>query len=262
MKYVKLFEEYITNISENITITPRYAGMYFDGIKKRLGAKKINLKQINDLTAVDFDDKLRLFVKGNEIIGYNVDMSDDVFELGKTIKSFSDIEMNLKLFGKTGKPISNPNQVKNTVSITEELPKGVKELKDGLTIEEINKKFKWLLKADFTGAVIGKSNVTKNTIVWYEGTWNDGIWVDGYWAKGIFNNGTWKDGQWNGGTFNGGTWEDGYWFDGTFINSIWKDGHWRTGTWINGTWEEGRWEYGVWKSGKWLDQSKPEPNNR
>ena len=95
--------------------------------------------------------------------------------------------------------------------------KGIKELRDGLTLEGIQRHYPWLLKAKIEDAVIGEQN---NKLKWYEGTWFFGIWEDGIW-------------------------EDGCWVDGTWVN-----GAWNGGTWIRGTWESGTWDAGVWLSDK------------
>jgi hypothetical protein len=108
MKHIKLFEQFITEdlpVNENISITPRWANVFFDGIKKRIGAKRVNIDKLGDMATIDFDDKLRLFAKNNQVIGYNLDMSEAPLELGKTINSFGDIERNIKLFSGNDKPL-------------------------------------------------------------------------------------------------------------------------------------------------------------
>jgi len=106
--YIKLFEQFIAedlHVNENISITPRWANVFFDGIKKRIGAKRVNIDKLGDMATIDFDDKLRLFAKDNQIIGYNLDMSETPLELGKTINSFGDIERNIKLFSGNDRPL-------------------------------------------------------------------------------------------------------------------------------------------------------------
>lgn len=122
---------------------------------------------------------------------------------------------------------------------TEILPYGVKELQDGLTVEELKSKFPWILKAKIKDAVIGEFN---GNLVWYDGTWKGG---------------TWKGGEW----FNG-TWEDGTWEDGTWDKGTWKNGTWDKGTWCDGQWLNGTWTSGTWERGKWLDKNNPHPNER
>ena len=118
---------------------------------------------------------------------------------------------------------------------------GIKELRDGLTIEEIKTKYSWLLKARMKDAVIGESqgylvwyNGTWKGGIWLDGTWKSGAWYDGYWANGIWDNGTWIDGIWDNGIWESGTWRNGTWRDGTWISGIWKDGEWRGGKDGNG----------------------------
>ena len=115
---------------------------------------------------------------------------------------------------------------------------GIKELRDGLTIEIIESKFPWILKAKIKDAVIGQG---QGKIIWYGGTWKNGTWEDGAWVLG-----TWKDGEWNGGIWLNGRWEDG----------TWESGRWERGTWKNGTWYGGIWKDGVWSS------SELHPNER
>ena len=75
---------------------------------------------------------------------------------------------------------------------TEVLPKGIKELRDGLTVERLKSDYPWVLKAKIKDAVIGQ--YPNGSIIWYEGTWFDGEWKEGYWKGG-----TWKKGIWEGG---------------------------------------------------------------
>ncbi len=108
MEYIKLFEQFIAEdlpVNENISITPRWVSVFFDGIKKRIGAKRVSIDKLGDMATIDFDDKLRLFAKDNQVIGYNLDMSEAPLELGKTINSFGDIERNIKLFSGNDKPL-------------------------------------------------------------------------------------------------------------------------------------------------------------
>jgi len=145
----------------------------------------------------------------------------------------------------------------------------IKELKDGLTYDQIEEKFPWLFAANFSDAVLGLD--VNKYLYWYSGTWNSGtwkygIWEDGTWKGGIWYNGgwkggtwydgtwedgTWKDGTWEGGTWKGGTWKGGTWHDGTWKGGTWKDGMWRHGTWEKGVWEAGRWKNGTWEGGTW-----------
>lgn len=80
---------------------------------------------------------------------------------------------------------------------------GIKELRDGLTLEILKEKHSWILAAEIENAILGLKD---DTIIWYDGTWEAGIWEDGLWKNGI-----WK----------AGVWEDGYWYDGTWITGKW-----------------------------------------
>jgi len=131
MKYIKLFEEFVAEdlpVNENISITPRWTNVFFDGIKKRIGAKRVNIDRLGNMTTIDFDDKLRLFAKDNQIIGYNLDMSEAPLELGKTINSFGDIERNIKLFSGNDKPLKGKPVAQ--VQLPEIASDGTKEWKN------------------------------------------------------------------------------------------------------------------------------------
>lgn len=105
---------------------------------------------------------------------------------------------------------------------------GIKELRNGLTLEILKEKHSWILVAKIENAILGLKD---DTIIWYNGTWEFGIWESGIWK-----NGWWEDGIWKDGTWEKGKWENGWWEDGT-----WKDGIWKNGTWKNGTWITGKW---------------------
>lgn len=79
---------------------------------------------------------------------------------------------------------------------------GIKELRDGLTISELQNDYPWLLKANIEDAVIGINEY--KFLIWYDGKWN------------------------------GGTWEEGHWYGGTFSGGYWYSGHWHNGKWENG----------------------------
>ena len=105
---------------------------------------------------------------------------------------------------------------------------GIKELRDGLTIEIIESKFPWVLKAKIKDAVLGQS---QRKILWYSGTWLNGTRKNGTWLNGTWKNGTWNYGWWYKGTWENGTWKDGWWHNGTWLSGTWKDGVWLNGTW-------------------------------
>ncbi len=155
---------------------------------------------------------------------------------------------------------------------TKEVTYGIKELKDGLTLEIIKQKFDGILDPSVTvkDAIIGYDS-KEDKLIWYDGKWIQGyldnvIWVNGEfrgrlmnttWRGGIFKGGTtfnidWKDGTWESGTFNG-TWESGSWKTGVFEKGIWKDGTWESGDWYGKKWESGIWEGGIWHFGEWVN---------
>ena len=51
------------------------------------------------------------------------------------------------------------------------LPRGIKELKDGLTLEIIKTKFPWILNAKIKNAVLGFGGYQGSIIYWYDGKW-------------------------------------------------------------------------------------------
>ena len=110
--------------------------------------------------------------------------------------------------------------VAKTVRQSEELPKGIKELKDGLTIERIKKDFPWILEAKIQDAVIGLKG---KKLIWYDGTWKNGAWHNGYWYNGDWKKGTWYNGDWYNGTWEKGTWKGGTWESGAWLMGLDKD---------------------------------------
>lgn len=103
---------------------------------------------------------------------------------------------------------------------------GIAELLNGLTLESIKKKYRWVLKAKFREAILGEIN---NRLIWYDGywdggEWNDGIWVEGVWYSGAWKNGKWYSGTWTTGQWRGGSWYGGEWHSGVYFNGIeWTD---------------------------------------
>lgn len=130
-------------------------------------------------------------------------------------------------------------KLKHLLKETEEqLPVGIVELRDGLTVDKLRMKYPWVANAKTKDAVVGEDI---GGVVWYDGTWIYGIWQGG----------TWEDGTWKGGFWKGGIWEDGRWEDGMFEKGIWKGGQWDKGTFSDGTWEDGTWRNGEWLGGEW-----------
>lgn len=81
---------------------------------------------------------------------------------------------------------------------------GIKELKDGLTLEVLKKKFAWVLNAKIKDAILG---IKGNSLVWYNGVWESGKWIDGFWKNGVWKSGDWVNGIWYKGTWYKGTWK-------------------------------------------------------
>lgn len=65
---------------------------------------------------------------------------------------------------------------------------GIAELRDGLTLEEIKKKWKWVIEGGISSAILGKKG---NKLIWYDGTWVMGQYFE--------DTTVWKGGQWFGG---------------------------------------------------------------
>lgn len=143
----------------------------------------------------------------------------------------------------------NYNKIANKISLKEsddsnELAKyGIKELRDGLTLERIKSDFPWLLKASIKDAILGIFG--KYDLCWY-----DGVWKVGTWERGTWENGTWNTGRWKSGLWNNGTWKWGAWEDGTFRGGDWLGGVHGKGLWLGGNWKGGDWLGGTWKKGK------------
>jgi hypothetical protein len=112
----------------------------------------------------------------------------------------------------------------------------IRRLVDDLTMQDLEEKYVWVLKADIENAIIG---LEYERIKWYSGIWHNRTWKNGTWLDGTFNGETWKDGLWRGGTFAGGTWEGGIWLSGA-----WDGGTWKRGTWLKGKiWDDELNEY-------------------
>lgn len=111
----------------------------------------------------------------------------------------------------------------------------IKELKDGLTIEELQDKWPWILKGNFIEATIGKGGFRNDpeTLIWYGGNWLSGVWEGqnnkmycrAEWLSGGFMGGIWKDGVFRQGWFKDAVFAGGIMYNGWFTNSEWRGGH-------------------------------------
>jgi subtilisin-like proprotein convertase family protein len=153
-------------------------------------------------------------------------------------------------------------------------------LVDGLTIQELNSEYQWILEAEISDAILGKNDSMKSgistskDIVWYSGTWEFGRWFGGIWYSGVWMYGDWYDGVWESKSIqdkkisvevnkkdqdsSNSVWMNGRWFGGIWYNGIWLggrfyDGNWRNGWWYNGVWNKGTWENGNFIGGIWVD---------
>jgi hypothetical protein len=154
------------------------------------------------------------------------------------------------------KRIKKYDQFVNESSEKELLNKhGIKFL-DGLTFEELEEQFPWILEAKIQDAEL--EYIDEDLIRWYDGTWIDGTWEYGLWENGTWKKGTWEDGEWHGGTWENGTWEGGTWENGTWLGGTWKKGTWEYGIWKGGTWKGGTWEDGIRDGEKISNRNIPE----
>jgi len=256
-KFYRTFKEFKTFLNESINISKTQGFNYFKLIQKRIKARSMSIDDYTNGFIVRYDTGLSLLVQNNSVVAYNNDGSGQFVSIPKQIKSFKDLELNIKFLSKMGGTPKPPESFKRETGIEissgeEDLSKfGIKELQDGLTLEQIRKNFPWLLKAKIKDAIVGIDRRNKNLICWYDGTWLSGTWELGIWKDGIWEGGEWLYGFWYKGTWKGGIWKDGYWQGGTWEGGIWKNGTWERGTWERGTWERGTWEDGTWKGGIW-----------
>jgi len=65
--------------------------------------------------------------------------------------------------------------------------KGIIDLQDGLTYNDLKVKYSWVLEANIEEAVIGERN---NSLMWHGGKWNWGVWRSGIWKHGGMAHGT------------------------------------------------------------------------
>lgn len=102
---------------------------------------------------------------------------------------------------------------------------GIKELKDGLTIEIIAKKFPWILDTKISNAVLGIRH--NNRLIWYSGVWKNLLWhlikwYFSYWGFGVVSLKKWNlcRRSFSGKKYN--IWENGIYLDFIFQNFIVK----------------------------------------
>ena len=148
-------------------------------------------------------------------------------------------------------------------------------LVDGLTFDDLNSKFPWILEAEISEAIIGQD--ANSNLVWYKGIWEFGRWFGGTWYSGTWRYGDWYGGVWNSknikdmklsvevdsntedntksiwytGRWYDGTWNDGTWLGGRFYGGTWNKGLWYNGIWNDGIWNDGKFNGGIWVKGDW-----------
>jgi hypothetical protein len=202
------------------------------------------------------------FIKKDPFFNYQ---NIDLFNLGVDKNVTRSIEIMPENFKLTG----------STYSLVDlDLTKYKFEFVDGLSLDEVNQNFSWLLEAEISNAVIGRD---KNGLVWYSGIWRCGRWFGGTWYSGRWVSGDWYEGTWKSYNtkykvisvevdtsyidntasrwFNGrwfdGTWEGGTWYNGRRYAGDWNTGNWYNGIWNDGLWKDGNFEGGVWVQGTW-----------
>ena len=202
------------------------------------------------------------FVKKDPFFNYQ---PIDLFNLGSDQKVTRSIEVrpeNTKLSGYTYSIVNL------------DLAKYKFQFVDGLSLDEVNTNFPWLLEAEISDAIIGRDT---NGPIWYSGTWRCGRWFGGTWVSGKWLGGDWYDGTWNsyntkykvtsvqvdtsyidnttskwfGGRWFNGTWNGGTWYGGRRYAGDWKQGNWYNGIWNDGHWYSGNFEGGIWVQGVW-----------
>ena len=231
-----------------------------------------------DYNGVSYNGGSVTFIKKDPFFNYQ---PIDLFDLGIDKNVTRSVEIKPENFSLVGSTYSLINL---------DLTKYKFQFVDGLSLEEVNNSFSWLLEAEISDAVIGRDS---SGPIWYSGTWKcgrwfGGTWVSGSWLGGDWYGGTWSSynttykiisdqidttyidnslskwygGRWFDGTWNGGTWYNGRrytgdWNGGNWYNGIWNDGHWYGGNFEGGVWVQGTWESGIFncdsKPSYWID---------
>ena len=200
----------------------------------------------------------------------------DIFDLGIDLGTKIAVEIKPQNYELNGYVYSLTNL---------DLTKFKYQLTDGLSIDDINNKYPWILDAEISDAVIGQNS---DGLVWYEGTWNSGrwyggTWLSGSWISGDWMQGTWKsvkvtytllnakvynylsndtyskwyNGRWYDGLWSAGSWYNGRRYGGTWSSGVWYNGIWNDGTWNDGHFVGGIWVLGTWNSGTFSTDNKP-----
>jgi hypothetical protein len=222
-------------------------------------------------TSVDFgkvvtqqDIGIIKFIKKDAFLNY---LPIDLFNVGQEKKPTRSVE----IFPENVEFVDN---VYNLVNV--DTTKYKLTFVDGLSLQEVEEKFSWLLQSETSNAIIGRDD---KGLVWYSGMWRCGRWFGGTWISGEWLGGDWYDGEWYafntkfkvisvqvdknnsdntiskwyGGRWFGGSWYDGTWYDGRRYDGDWFNGLWFNGTWNDGTWYNGSFQGGIWILGTWLD---------
>ena len=154
-------------------------------------------------------------------------------------------------------------------SVQKGLNKNKYRLIDGLTINDIYNKYKWLLEAEIEDAVIGED---ANGLVWYSGKWFFGRWFGSNWYSGEWHNGEWYSGNMYGKNVeiigdvvnirefdaNKTIWYSGNFHNGQIYNISWLGGNMYNGTIEKTDWLGGSFHYGTmsnvnFKSGNFIN---------
>ena len=208
------------------------------------------------------DSGIATFIKKDPFFNYQ---PIDIFDLGSDQKVTRSVEVrpeNTKLDGYTYSIVNL------------DLTKYKFQFVDGLSLDEVNRSFPWLLEAEISDAIIGRDT---NGPIWYSGIWRCGRWFGGTWLSGKWLGGDWYGGTWSsyntqykvtsvqvdtsyvdnttskwfGGRWVDGTWNGGTWYGGRRYAGDWKQGNWYNGIWNDGHWYSGNFEGGIWVQGTW-----------
>ena len=208
------------------------------------------------------DSGIATFIKKDPFFNYQ---PIDIFDLGSDQKVTRSVEVrpeNTKLDGYTYSIVNL------------DLTKYKFQFVDGLSLDEVNRSFPWLLEAEISDAIIGRDT---NGPIWYSGIWRCGRWFGGTWLSGKWLGGDWYGGTWSsyntqykvtsvqvdtsyvdnttskwfGGRWFDGTWNGGTWYSGRRYDGDWKQGNWYNGIWNDGHWYSGNFEGGIWVQGTW-----------
>jgi hypothetical protein len=237
------------------------------------------------------DDNIRRYVSGvvylDDANDWNINIIDWQRDPNMVYQPVDVHELGIDKVFKKGVTVTSQNLCTDSNRLTLkdiDLEKYSFRLVDGLTLQELEQRYHWILNADIRNATIGEN---EKGLVWYEGDWISGTFERGSWYSGtiyniewvsgdfysnkVVNNynlmefttesdpsySVWYNGNWFNGTWHNGSWFNGQWQQGERYNGLWKNGKWVSGTWYNGSFDGGDWINGVWLNGTFSTHSMP-----